>query len=106
MDLLELIKTRSSIRTFTDKPVEESSIAQILEAGRWAPTPMTTSTCLYYTGLDPFSGKPVHVPKGEERSFQKALLQPQLEKNYRQVAKALKLLHRSDLIAKLTEKRA
>jgi nitroreductase len=38
MDLLELIKTRSSIRTFTDKPVEESLIAQILEAGRWAPT--------------------------------------------------------------------
>jgi len=38
MDLLELIKTRSSIRTFIDKPVEDGKIAKILEAGRWAPT--------------------------------------------------------------------
>jgi nitroreductase len=38
MDLLELIKSRCSIRTFIDKPVEEEKIAQILEAGRWAPT--------------------------------------------------------------------
>ncbi|OGC94925.1 MAG: hypothetical protein A2W25_09940 [candidate division Zixibacteria bacterium RBG_16_53_22] len=37
MDLLDLIKTRSSIRTFVDKPVEDDKIAQILEAGRWAP---------------------------------------------------------------------
>ena len=64
----------------------------------FTPTPMTVSTCMYYTGIDPFSGKPVHVPKGEERSFQKALLQPQSEKNYRQVAKALKLLKREDLL--------
>jgi nitroreductase len=38
MDLLDLIRTRSSIRTFIDKPVEDDKIAQILEAGRWAPT--------------------------------------------------------------------
>jgi hypothetical protein len=57
---------------------------------------------MYYTGLDPFTGKPVHVPKGEERSFQKALLQPNLEKNYRQVVKALKQLKRTDLTRSLT----
>jgi len=68
----------------------------------FTPTPMTVSTCMYYTGIDPFTGKSVHVPKGEERSFQKALLQPHLEKNFRQVAKALKQLKREDLIKGLT----
>jgi nitroreductase len=38
MDLLDLMKSRSSIRTFIDKPVEDDKIAMILEAGRWAPT--------------------------------------------------------------------
>lgn len=38
MDLLELIRSRCSIRTFSDKPVEDEKIAQILEAARWAPT--------------------------------------------------------------------
>jgi len=38
MDLLELIRSRSSIRTFLDKPVEDEKIALILEAARWAPT--------------------------------------------------------------------
>ena len=37
MELLELIRTRSSIRTFIDKPVEDDKIALILEAARWAP---------------------------------------------------------------------
>lgn len=68
----------------------------------FTPTPMTAATTMYYTGLDPFTKKPVHIPKGEERAFQKALLQPHLPKNYRQVTKALKLLKREDLIRKLT----
>jgi nitroreductase len=38
MDLLELIRSRCSIRTFIDKPVEDEKIARILEAARWAPT--------------------------------------------------------------------
>jgi radical SAM superfamily enzyme YgiQ (UPF0313 family) len=69
----------------------------------FTPTPMTVSTCMYYTGLDPFTGKPVHIPKGEERSFQKALLQPWLERNYRLVAKALKQLGQENLISTLTK---
>ncbi|MBU0671619.1 MAG: YgiQ family radical SAM protein, partial [Candidatus Margulisbacteria bacterium] len=68
----------------------------------FTPTPMTPATCMYYTGIDPFTGKPVHVPKGEERSFQKALLQPQLAKNYRLVAKALKQLGKGKLLKQLT----
>lgn len=76
---------------------------KVEQVQNFTPTPMTVSTCMYYTGLDPFTGKPVHIPKGEERSFQKALLQPTLEKNYRLVVKALKQLKRTDLTASLTK---
>jgi uncharacterized radical SAM protein YgiQ len=69
----------------------------------FTPTPMTVATTMYYTETDPFTGKPVHVPKGEERAFQRALLQPQLPKNYRQVAKALKFMKKESLIRSLTK---
>jgi len=74
---------------------------RVEQVQNFTPTPMTVSTCMYYTGLDPFSGKAVHVPKGEERSFQKALLQPTLEKNYRLVVKALKQLKKESLLKEL-----
>jgi len=74
---------------------------RIEQVQNFTPTPMTLSTCMYYTGIDPFTEKPVHVPKGEERSFQKALLQPHLQKNYRQVVKALRKLKRMDLFDKI-----
>ena len=38
MDLLQLMKDRYSVRTFSDRPVEEEKIEAILEAGRLAPT--------------------------------------------------------------------
>ncbi len=76
---------------------------RIEQVQNFTPTPMTVSTCMYYTGIDPFTGKPVHVPKGEERSFQRALLQPQFEKNYRLVVKALKQMGKQDLIKTLTK---
>ncbi len=40
------------------------------------PTPGTVSTCMYYTGVDPFTGKKVFIPDWEEKSYQRALLQP------------------------------
>ena len=75
---------------------------RVEQVQNFLPTPMTAATTMYYTGLDPFTGKTVHVPKGEERSFQRALLQPKLVKNYRLVVKALKQLGREDLIKALT----
>jgi radical SAM superfamily enzyme YgiQ (UPF0313 family) len=39
----------------------------------FTPTPMTISTCMYYTGLDFETGKPISVPKGREIRLQKAL---------------------------------
>jgi nitroreductase len=40
MDVFELIKSRRSIRKFTDKPVFDDMIHKIIEAGRWAPSGM------------------------------------------------------------------
>ena len=41
----------------------------------FTPTPMTVSTCMYYTGINPFTMDPVHVPVGREKRIQRALLQ-------------------------------
>lgn len=71
---------------------------KVEQVQNFTPTPMTIATTMYYTGIDPFSKKPVHVPRGEERAFQKALLQPQLDSNRRQLIKVLKMLHREELL--------
>ncbi len=38
MDILEVIKTRRSIREYKPDPISEEEINKILEAGRWAPS--------------------------------------------------------------------
>ncbi|MCG8430552.1 MAG: nitroreductase family protein [Candidatus Omnitrophica bacterium] len=38
MDLFETIKTRRSIRSFQDVPIEQDVLRDIIEAGRYAPT--------------------------------------------------------------------
>ncbi|NJD53977.1 MAG: nitroreductase family protein [Candidatus Methanoperedens sp.] len=38
MDTIETIKSRRSVRGFTDENVSDGIITQILEAGRWAPS--------------------------------------------------------------------
>jgi uncharacterized radical SAM protein YgiQ len=63
------------------------------------PTPGTVSTCMYYTGIDPFSMKPVFVPRdAHEKAMQRALLQYFIEKNRALVLEALKKAGRPDLI--------
>ena len=63
------------------------------------PTPGTVSTCMYYTGLNPYTMKPVFVPKTkEEKAMQRALLQYYRPENRELVRKALKLAGRMDLI--------
>lgn len=62
------------------------------------PTPGTLSTCMYYTGLDPRDGKPLHVPKDEEKAMQRALMQYWLPANRQLVLKALRQTGRTDLI--------
>lgn len=63
------------------------------------PTPSTISTCMYYTGLDPRTMKPVYVPKSpHEKAMQRALIQYRNPKNYELVMEALKKEGREDLI--------
>lgn len=63
------------------------------------PTPGSLSTAMYYTGINPLTGKKVYVPKSaEEKSMQRALLQFRNPKNYALVYKALMKAGRADLI--------
>ena len=63
------------------------------------PTPGTASTCMFYTGIDPFTGKKVYIPETyEERKMQRALLQSGKPANYSLVLKALKKAGREELI--------
>jgi len=63
------------------------------------PTPSTISTCMYYTGLDPRTMKPVYVPKNpHEKAMQRALIQYRDPKNYSLIREALELADRTDLI--------
>ena len=63
------------------------------------PTPGTASTCMFYTGIDPFTGKSVYVPRSyEEKQLQRALLQAYRPENAPMVKKALYKLGREDLI--------
>lgn len=63
------------------------------------PTPGTISTCMYHTGLDPFTMQPVYVAKSyEEKQMQRALLQFSRRENYSLVRKALMQAGREDLI--------
>ncbi len=63
------------------------------------PTPGTVSTCMYYTGLDPFTMKEIYTAKTpEEKAEQRALLQYFLPQNREIVLRALKKCGRTDLI--------
>ena len=63
------------------------------------PTPGTVSTCMFYTGLDPYTMKPVFVEKTPEgKALQRALLQYYEPRNAEKVVKALRKTGREDLI--------
>lgn len=65
------------------------------------PTPGTLSTCMYHTGLDPMSGKPVYVAREQkEKAMQRALLQFHKKSNQGLIREALIIAGREDLIGK------
>ena len=66
------------------------------------PTPGTLSTCMYYTGLDPFTGEKVYIPKEmEEKRMQRALMHFNKPENRERVRKALVKSGREDLVSTL-----
>lgn len=65
----------------------------------FTPTPMTISTCMYHTGLNPENGRAIYVPRQEkERKWQRALLQYRNRANQKLVCEALQGCGREDLI--------
>ncbi len=63
------------------------------------PAPLDVATCMYYTGLDPFTMKPVFIAKSlRDRKMQRALMQFFKSENYFEVRAALREAGRQDLI--------
>jgi uncharacterized radical SAM protein YgiQ len=68
----------------------------------FTPTPGSLSTCMYHTGIDPDSGKPVYVPRSDrEKGLQKALLLWHQPGERSKVLEALRELDRTDMLAVL-----
>jgi uncharacterized radical SAM protein YgiQ len=64
----ELARYLRKLRKEGEEPVEGVQI--------FTPTPMTRSTCMYFTGKDPLTGELVYVPRSfAEKKAQKRLLQ-------------------------------
>ena len=63
------------------------------------PTPSTMSTCMFYTGVDPRTMRPVYIPRDpHEKAMQRALIQYRKPENYKLVKEALRKAGREDLI--------
>ena len=63
------------------------------------PTPGTISTCMFWTGLNPYTMEPVYVPRSpQEKAEQRALLQYYLPENHPKIRAALIRAGRRDLI--------
>ncbi len=63
------------------------------------PAPLDIATSMYYTGMDPFTKKPVFIAKAlNDRKLQRALMQFFKPENYFEVREALQKAKRTDLI--------
>jgi uncharacterized radical SAM protein YgiQ len=63
------------------------------------PAPFDVATCMYYTGIDPFTKEQVYVARNlRDRKLQRALMQFFKPENYFQVREALIQAGRQDLI--------
>ena len=63
------------------------------------PSPFDIAACMYHTGYDPFTMKPVYIAKHlRDRRLQRALLQFFKPENYFEVRQALEKAGRQDLI--------
>jgi hypothetical protein len=70
-------------------------LPNFLQSGK----PFDIATCMYYTGIDPFTKQEVFVARHlRDRKLQRALLQFFKPENYFEVRKALEEAGRTDLI--------
>ena len=70
----------------------------------FTPTPGTVATCIYHTGIDPFTGETVYVARSDkEKRRQKALLLWHLPAERQQVLEALRECGRESDAARLLD---
>lgn len=65
MEILNLLKSRRSIRVYQDKPVPQDLLLQILEAGRWAATGANLQPWHFIVVTDPETRRQI----GDEARF-------------------------------------
>jgi uncharacterized radical SAM protein YgiQ len=71
----------------------------------FVPLPMTLSSCIYWTGIDPLTGKDVYVPQKKEKQLQRALLQVSDIRNRETLFPFLKKIGKEYLLDKKTNKK-
>ncbi len=76
---------------------------RVRQIQQFTPTPMTRSTCMYFSGVDPATGEKVHVSRGREVRLMKALLQWYEPQNRKLVIEALRTAGRGDLVGVFTK---
>jgi radical SAM superfamily enzyme YgiQ (UPF0313 family) len=68
----------------------------------FTPTPMTLAAAIYYTGVDPYTMKPVYVPRNpEDKKMQQSFLLYFKPENKNKIKQALFKINRPDLVKKL-----
>ena len=82
--------------------ISKSLNFQLEQIQDFTPTPMTLSTEMYYTGIHPYTMKPVYTAKTKEEKLNQRQYFFWYDKKYKsQIIKALNKLKRPDLLAKL-----
>lgn len=75
---------------------------KVEQVQEFTPTPATASTCMYHTGIDPETGKPVYVAKTDrEKIMQKAVLLWHLPEQRQKLRQMLLKDGRKDLLKRL-----
>ena len=78
---------------------------EVDQVQEFTPTPGTFATCVYYTGIDPFTGTKVEVSREpQERRLQKALLLAHQPQQHKLVRIALRQLGREDFFDQITNR--
>jgi radical SAM superfamily enzyme YgiQ (UPF0313 family) len=68
----------------------------------FTPTPMTLATVMYYSGIDPYTGKPVVVAKSKDEKLKQRNFFFWYKKEFRNsIRNELQKINRADLIKKL-----
>lgn len=78
---------------------------QLEQVQDFTPTPMTLSTEMYYTGLEPYTMEPVYVARSREDKLAQRQFFFWYKPEYRQtIRKVLEKIHRPDLAQKLLQR--